>query len=130
MPESNDAAAQALLQAAARAKHDLGKYVAFQLRWLPPDAPAGELLEALRADVLATRSGPSGTQTAAQVWADVRPALQGQDVAEIDGWVAQLHAAEAGLRDGTLAHAELRALADTCVQISRGLSALHKRLRS
>ncbi len=60
---------------AARAKHDLGKYVAFQARWLGDDASADQLLEALRQDVRATRRSDAETLAAPELWARLRAPL-------------------------------------------------------
>jgi hypothetical protein len=62
-----------------RLKHDLGKYVAMQQRWLGPDPPASELLDALRTDLLSTRRDPKGVRNAVEVWGDFSPALLGQE---------------------------------------------------
>ena len=66
------------LEAARIAKHDLGKYVTFQTRWLGADASEEERLDALRADLLETRRGPDGTVDALAVWAEFRPILHGE----------------------------------------------------
>lgn len=62
----------------ARLKHDLGKYVAFQVRWLPDEADSEALAAALEADVLHTRRGPGGSLDACTLWRELRPALAGQ----------------------------------------------------
>ncbi len=67
----------------ARIKHDLGKYIAFQIRWLPPDASFEERVAALRADLLETRRGPDGSIDACTLWMQLRPCLVGQE--PIDG---------------------------------------------
>lgn len=73
----------------ARLKHDLGKYVALQQRWLPPEATPDECGEALRADLLQTRRGPNGTQDALSVWREFRGQLFGEaalpDGTRVDG---------------------------------------------
>ena len=58
-----------------RLKHDLGKYIAFQVRYLPPGASASERREALAADLLGTRRGPEGVRDAPSVWAEFRATL-------------------------------------------------------
>jgi hypothetical protein len=55
--------------------HDLGKYVHLSARMLAPDATLGDRWSALREDLLETRRGPSGVQTAAAVYAERRAAL-------------------------------------------------------
>ena len=66
---------QELVEAAAAAKHDLGKYVAFQARWLAPDASDADRLEALQADVLHTRRSAEGSEDAPSLWRRLRPGL-------------------------------------------------------
>ena len=79
----------ALQDLLARLKHDLGKYVALQQRWLPATATLDERRAALRADLLETRRGPNGTQDAASVWRGFRPQLFGEaalpDGCRVDG---------------------------------------------
>lgn len=118
-----------LLEAVKAARHDVGKYVAFQLRWLPEDAPAGELLEALRADVLQTRRGPSGTESAPQVWARVRPPLAGLDLHGIDAAMSELTDGLGGLEQGTLSLEQLRALRVAAIAVSDGLAELYRTVR-
>jgi len=69
---------EALAEYVARVKHDLGKYVSFQVRWLAPDAPVAERRAALLADLTATRRGPEGSWDAPSLWAALRPALVGE----------------------------------------------------
>ena len=69
----------AVVEHVARIKHDLGKYVAFQVRWLPEEAGHEERLQALRADLLATRRGPDGELDASALWRQLRPALVGEE---------------------------------------------------
>lgn len=73
---------RALRDHAARIKHDLGKYVAFQARWLPVDPPAEELRAALEADLLSTRRGPGATLDALAVWQSFRAPLVGESLLE------------------------------------------------
>ena len=63
------------IDAAARARHDLGKYIALQSRWLPDDAPVEARRGALIADLRRTRSGMTGDADAVTVWAECRPEL-------------------------------------------------------
>lgn len=71
----DDAQLAAVLDHVSRLKHDLGKYVSLQVRWLAPDASSAERRDALAADLLSTRRGPDGEQDAASVWAEFRPGL-------------------------------------------------------
>ncbi len=78
MPALDDihpAEAAALLDVVTRLKHDLGKYVALQVRWLGDDVEPQERVAALRADLLSTRRGPDGSRPATAVWADFAPLL-------------------------------------------------------
>ena len=52
----------------ARAKHDLGKYIAFESRWLPADCSDSELLTALQSDILRTANSPTEVKTAFDIW--------------------------------------------------------------
>jgi hypothetical protein len=67
-----------LIELVGRLKHDLGKYVAFQIRWLPPDASHEDRVQALRRDLLHTRSGPQGTVGALSVWREFEGVLIGK----------------------------------------------------
>lgn len=62
----------------ARVRHDLGRYVVFQQRWVAENAGETERRDALTADLLATRRGPEGTVDAAALWADLRRPLVGE----------------------------------------------------
>jgi hypothetical protein len=96
----------ALLEQVSRLKHDLGKYVRFQGRWLPPDAGLDARREALATDLLHTRRGPDGSVDALQVWADFAPALEGLEHPELtrvrDG-MAALRPVLTALRDAEAA---------------------------
>lgn len=78
MEALDDETLAALAGYLARVKHDLGKYVAFQLRWLPEGASLDDRRQALVADLAATRRGPEGTLDAATLWESLRPALVGE----------------------------------------------------
>jgi hypothetical protein len=107
----------ALASLAGRLKHDLGRYVAMQARWLAPDADADTRRTALRDDLLATRRGPEGSVDALGVWTPYRDALLGRselaagvtvdlghdpDVRRIVSGMATLGEIIAALRGGTL----------------------------
>ena len=62
------ACAARLVELAGRLKHDLGKYVALQQRWVEESASFEERSAALLADLLSTRRGPEGTEDAVEVW--------------------------------------------------------------
>lgn len=96
---------------AAALKHDLGKYVAWRSANLDEAAWTGpvtdELLEALRADVLRTRSGRGGNETAWDVWlrltTDLPRPLQDPELAVVEAAVEQLREHEVALRQGDVA---------------------------
>jgi hypothetical protein len=67
----------ALREHLARVRHDLGKYVAFQARWLPGGAGIEELRGALSADLARTRSCAGRVESAPEIWERLRPALVG-----------------------------------------------------
>ena len=119
-----------LSDATARAKHDLGKYVAFQLRWLAPDCTDTELLEALRVDVLETRRGPTGVETAMSIWSRLRPELLQADIGEVDRAMGVLNERAAGLDDGTLSRDDLEACQKAALAVAKNLSALARAHRS
>lgn len=52
----------------ARAKHDLGKYIGFESRWLADDCSDHELLTALQSDIIRTASGPVQVKSAFDIW--------------------------------------------------------------
>jgi hypothetical protein len=67
----------ALASHVTRLRHDLGKYVSMQVRWLGDNPSPDALRDAVVADLLTTRRGPAGVQTAQAVWAEFQPALVG-----------------------------------------------------
>jgi len=73
-----EATQQATLELLNGLKHDLGKYVAFQIRWLDAESPREQRLEALRSDLLATQRGPEGTRDANTIWRGFRAVLVGE----------------------------------------------------
>ena len=81
-------------EAVARARHDLGKYVAFEIRWLSPDPDPAALRAALRADVAATRREGDRVESAPALWDRLRPSLAAlgddPDLAAVDAAVEVL----------------------------------------
>lgn len=77
LPILTPALRTSLAEHAARLKHDLGKYVALQQRWLDSQASNDEIWKALQADLLSTRRGPDGHQDAVAVWCEFSPELLG-----------------------------------------------------
>lgn len=128
----------------ARVRHDLGRYVVFQQRWLAPDADAAERREALASDLLATRRGPDGSVDAVAVWAELRRALVGEaslvgggrvdlsgdpDLASLDAAMREIEALIPALRAGVDdAGVERGSLA--AASVSRACDALWRRWRT
>jgi hypothetical protein len=117
-----------LLDAAARARHDLGKYVSFQARWLGADAPAEALRDALKDDLLRTRKGPDGVVDAASLWRELRVPLEGAGIERIDSLMAAI--ADRSARLDALDPADLADTARLAQEVASELRALHARLRS
>ncbi len=69
---------EALRELLGDLRHDLGKYVAFQLRWLPPEPGDEDLREALVADLARTRAAGDDVASAPALWDRFLPALVGQ----------------------------------------------------
>ena len=67
----------ALVMCLSRLKHDLGKYIGLQSRWLGADASLSQRVSALRKDLLETRRSPEGTWDAVCLWQQFRPLLMG-----------------------------------------------------
>ncbi len=74
----------ALALHARRLRHDLGKYVAFQVRWLPDPPAVEELRQALQADLARTRQQGASFESAPSIWARLRPALVGEQPLEAE----------------------------------------------
>lgn len=79
-------------EAAQRVRHDLGKYVHLEARWLGEDALEADYRDALHTDLLRTRRGPAGDLDCVAVWAGLRPSLEGFDTREVDQLVGSLGA--------------------------------------
>jgi len=69
---------QELLEYVERLRHDLGKYIAFQLRWLPAQPSTEELRLALVADLAQTHRSAAQVESGPQIWRRSRPALVGE----------------------------------------------------
>lgn len=105
-------------------RHDLGKYVVFELRFLGDGPGVEDLRAALRADLLSTRRRGDATETAWAVWARLRPGqLDGDpDVQSIDALVERLATADL---DGD--EASLHAIAAVARRVADGTRRLHRR---
>jgi hypothetical protein len=114
-----------LVAAAARARHDLGRYVALQTRFVGTDGPLEDLRDALESDLLHTRRSPSGDLDVAGVWAMVRDDLAGADIAEVDALVSGLARRAASL--ATLDEPGLRETATLALACAEAVREVHRR---
>ena len=112
-----------LEDAAALARHDLGKYICFSARWLEPTAPTEELRAALHDDLHRTRRGPTGEVGAFALWAELRAPLEGH-TAEVDALMAELSPLAEGL--DTLDRAGLDRAAALARTVADALKRLHR----
>ena len=121
----------ALLDAAQDARHDLGKYICMNQRWLGEQAPLAERLEALQADLLSTQSGPDGRVDAFALWARLRPPLlgSGSELAEVDDALARLAEKRSAIETGRADEATLAACTADCKAIADALKRLTRRLQ-
>ena len=105
-------------------RHDLGKYITFEVRFLGPDPDTESLRAALRADILQTAKRGEQISSAWEVWAGLRPAALAEDPD-----VARIEAALAGLRHVDLAGDQdtLQQAADLARQVAEGTRSLHRR---
>ncbi|HET6582660.1 MAG TPA: hypothetical protein VFG69_04420 [Nannocystaceae bacterium] len=131
-------ATEELRERVAALKHDLGKYVAWRSVNLPDDAwtgaPTDALVDALRADVLATRRVGDRDEAAWDVFAAHTAALPrpwpAPELAAVEAAVAALRTVESALRENdrdgiAAARPVIRAAQAT---IRRELATLHRRL--
>ena len=111
----------------ADARHDLGKYIRFETRFVEDSADVGALRDALKADLLATRRRGDQLEPAVAVWARLRPAeLDGDpDVAAIDAAMASLAGFDPGAPE-----AALREAARQAREVSEASRRLHARART
>jgi hypothetical protein len=134
----------ALEEHLGRMKHDLAKYVAFQVRWLPEDAPLEARREALRSDLCATRRGPDGVQDAVALWAVFRPALVGEadlaggervdlsgdpDLQAIEGAMEVVGRTARALREGIAGEVEVGEGTAAALEVADRARELHRRTR-
>ena len=134
-----NASVEELCDLTAQLKHDLGKYVAFQSRWLDPASDIDELRAALIADLVETHRGPNGTRSSVEIWREQRATLEpvlvavlgAQDavwlevvagMARVERLVSELSSADLGrliqARDVALS------LSDAIARLHRGARAL------
>lgn len=83
---------EGLLDRLGDLRHDLGKYIRFETRFVEDSGDVEALRAALRADLLSTRRRGDEVEAAAAVWARMRPGeLDGDpDVLVIDEAMATL----------------------------------------
>lgn len=137
---------EALLELIARLKHDLGKYIAFQIRWVEDSDPFAERRRALEADLLETRRGPSGTVDAFEVWQEFRPFLFGQvpvpgrsiatdlsqeaEIMTISNAMRVISDVIDVLRDGTVSERDVRRGSAAALEVSEACRTLLRRMRT
>lgn len=127
-----------LRERVAALKHDLGKYVAWRSVNLPEGAwtgpPTDALVDALRADVLATRRVGDRDQAAWDVFAahtaEMARPWPAPELTAVEAAVAALRTVETALRERDRdAIASARpVIRDAQATIRRELAALHRRL--
>ena len=69
---------------ARRLRHDLGKYISLQVRWLGEGPALAALEEAFVADLLSTRRGPNGVTDAVALWTELQQDWQGEWISDPD----------------------------------------------
>ena len=116
----------ALLPALEDLRHDLGKYVCFETRFVGLDAELETLRQAVMADVRSTRRQARGTLSAWELWTLLRPSML-----EGDPDVTALDLATRTLREADLdgPRAELLQAAAGATQIQQATRRLHDRAR-
>ncbi|MCK6517377.1 hypothetical protein L6R46_20230 [Myxococcota bacterium] len=120
------------LQAALDARHDLGKYVSLNLRFLAPDADRVAQREALLADLTQTRRGPGGgVESAPEVWAACRGGLPAAapEVLQVDAAMKHIQSSLPALLADRLDDDALAALAQAARGVTAALTALTRRLK-
>lgn len=121
----------ALLEAAQDARHDLGKYICMNQRWLEEDAPHAQGVEALQADLLRTQSGPAGDRSAFELWMELGPPLHGSgpEVSTVDAALGRLAAHRSAIEAGQVSAETLAACTADCKAIAAALKTLTRRLQ-
>jgi hypothetical protein len=127
-----------LLEVLAQLKHDLGKYIAFQSRWLVEDEPLEGLRSAVVADLCETQRGPAGARSAVEIWRNQRGPLEalwlkrfGEAEPEWLALVSALEGIERTLPLLLTADADaLWAARQEALLVSDLISAMHRRVRN
>ena len=88
----SSSALEGLLDPLSDLRHDLGKYIRFETRFVEGEGDVEALRAALKADLLATRRRGDEVEAAATVWARLRPGeLEGDpDLVAIDEAMARI----------------------------------------
>ncbi len=128
-----------------RLRHDLGKYVSLQVRFLGEGAAPEARREALAADLLQTRRSPDGAVDAYTLWAERRPVLVGEaplpggdfvdlrqdvDLQRLDGAMAHIRTVIGALRAGAVDDAQLDEAIEAARQVTEACRSLAARARS
>jgi hypothetical protein len=113
---------EAQVERLATLRHDLGKYIAFEARFVGEDADTETLRAALRADLEATRRHGDEVEPAQSLWCRLRPQLDEPEVGAIDVTMAAL-----GEIDLAGPDVELRRAAGLAREVSVATRSLHKR---
>jgi hypothetical protein len=107
--ELTDEQLEDLSDTLADVRHDLGKYITFEVRFIGLDADTAALRQALKADLLQTDKRGDRVEAAWSVWARLRPGELGDDadVNAIDAALTALRALNLDVldREGLLAAA-------------------------
>ncbi|MEL6348992.1 MAG: hypothetical protein AAFV53_38160 [Myxococcota bacterium] len=125
LDDLNAEALEALVEALADLRHDLGKYVTFEVRFVGRDVDDESLRRALIADITRTRQRGAHQESAWQLWARMRPGVIGDDadVTEIDAAMVRLKAIDLATAD----RAQLDQAADEAVRIAGACRSLLQR---
>ncbi|MBN2798957.1 MAG: hypothetical protein JXX28_07395 [Deltaproteobacteria bacterium] len=124
-----------LVALVGRLRHDLGRYMAFQLRAVGDGAPHTLLCEALRADLLQTRRGPAGVERAVDLWDRALPALERSAARQLQPFedlrreMERVRSCTDLLERGALSPPQALAGRKAALAAADALRALHTRLR-
>jgi hypothetical protein len=118
---------EALVGELADLRHDLGKYVHFEARFVGVDGSPDELRAALRADLLCTRRNGDTHETAWALWTRLRPPILSDDpdVMAIDADIEALRSADLDAPD-----LDLVQLAKQAKAVAQQCRSLHSRARA
>lgn len=105
-------------------RHDLGKYITLEVRFLGPDPGTEALRAALRADLHQTAKRGDEVRSAWEVWASLRPAALDGDVD-----LLRIEASLQALRDVDLSgdRSALEQAADLARDVAEATRSLYRR---